>query len=310
MSIESRSLAGTPDVSDTSYEFRFQTEPSGDPRLRHQISDGIERTAARQALALLQTTRPLSSLVGGTLSASVVIAAQGRLSLVSIAAGVAMTTLTMFGFVVNDVADHAKDAKAGVRRPIATGELSRSKALFFAVALLLFVYLVSPRQGSGREVLAITSMALVAYSPIAQRFPLGKGAYVAALCCAPLWYGSVTSGVRHPWLYYAAPACFVLGREALMDSAELAGDRRAGLKTIAALLGYRRTRRIGATVMLLSTLFLVGIERGIIGRVAALTMLLSLTLVFLWPGLSDGRRIYLSRFPMLIGAVAIACGAG
>ena len=70
---------------------------------------------------------------------------------------------------------------------------------------------------------------------------------------------------------------FVLGREALMDSAELAGDRRAGIETIAVILGYRRTRRIGATVMLLSTVFLVGIESGIVGRAAALAMLLSLT---------------------------------
>jgi hypothetical protein len=28
--------------------------------------------------------------------------------------------------------------------------------------------------------------------------------------------------------------------------------------------------------------------------------------VFLWPDLSDERRIQLSRFPMLLGAVAIA----
>jgi hypothetical protein len=32
--------------------------------------------------------------------------------------------------------------------------------------------------------------------------------------------------------------------------------------------------------------------------------------VFLWPGLSDGRRIYLSRFPTLIGAVAVPAAPG
>ena len=93
-----------------------------------------------------------------------------------------------------------------------------------------------------------------------------------------------------------------------MDSDELVGDRRAGLNTIASILGCRRTWRIGTIVMVLSAVLLVGIERGSIGRIAALAMLLSLTLVFLWPGLSDGRRIQLSRFPMLIGAVAIAVG--
>ena len=220
-----------------------------------------------------------------------------------------MTTLTMFGFVVNDVVDFDKDARAGVRRPIATGELSRSRAVLFAAALLLSVYLASPAGSSGGKVLAITSLALVAYSPLAQRFPLGKGTYVAVLCCAPLLYGSVTGGVQRSWISYATLACFVLGREALMDSDELVGDRQAGIETIAAIFGCRRTRRIGAMVMLLSSLLLVGIERGSIGRIAALATLFSLTFVFLWPGLSEDRRIYLSRFPMLIGAVAIACSA-
>jgi geranylgeranylglycerol-phosphate geranylgeranyltransferase len=264
---------------------------------------------AGQIMALLRTTRPLSSLVAGTMSASVVIAAQGRLSLGGFAAGLAMTALTMFGFVVNDVVDFNKDAGAGVHRPIARGELSRSRAMLFAAALLLSVYLVSPAGGWGDRILAVTSVALVVYSPLAQRFPLGKGAYVAVLCCAPLWYGSVTSGVPRSWISYATLACFVLGREALMDSDEQVGDRRAGLKTIATILGCRQTRRIGAIAMLLPAVFLAGVVRGSLGRIMALAALVSLTSVFLWPGLSDGRRIHLSRFPMLIGAVAIACGA-
>lgn len=157
--------------------------------------------------------------------------------------------------------------------------------------------------------LAVTSLALVSYSPLALRFPLCKGAYVAVLCCAPLLYGSVIAGIERTWLPYAALACFVLGREILMDSDELEGDRRAGIETIASILGCRRTRQIGVIVMVLSTVFLVVIELGSVGRGAALAMLLSLTFVFLWPDLSDGRRIHLSLFPMLIGAVAIASGA-
>lgn len=265
------------------------------------------RKIARQLLALLQTGRPLSSVVAGTLSSSAVIAAQGRVSLVSVAAGFAMTALTMFGFVINDVVDFDKDAGAGVRRPIATGQLSRRSALFFAAALLLFVYLAAPGGRAGREVLAITSFALIAYSPLAWRFPLGKGAYVAVLCCAPLLYASVIAGVARSWLSYVILACFVFGREALMDSDEAAGDLRAGIETIAVIAGRRRTWQIGAVVMLVSAAFLPAIERGSVRRIVAVCTLLSLTLTFLWPGLSNGRRIQLSRFPMLIGAVAIAC---
>lgn len=118
---------------------------SVEPRTSHEI----KRTAARQLLALFRTTRPLPSLVAGTLSASVVFAAQGHFSIVGVAAGFAMNTLTMFGFVINDVVDFDKDASASVRRPIATGELSRSSALLLAAALLLFVYLAAPARGFG-----------------------------------------------------------------------------------------------------------------------------------------------------------------
>jgi|SRR5579871_290327 len=284
-------------------------EPSEDRHSAFRAGGHIICAAGRVLLALVGTTRPLSSLVAGTLSASVVIAAQGRLSAISVAAGFAMTILTMFGFVMNDVMDFDKDARAGVRRPIAMGRLSRTGAVFFASALLLSVYLISPAGGWGGIVLAFTGVALVAYSPLAQRFPLGKGLYVALLCCAPLLYGSMVGGVRRSWLSYATLASFVLGREALMDSDELIGDSGFGMETIAAILGRRPARQIGITAMLSSAVLLLGIERGSIGRLAATATLLSLTFVFLWPGLSDGRRIHLSRFPMLTGAVAIACGA-
>jgi 4-hydroxybenzoate polyprenyltransferase len=242
------------------------------------------------------------------MSASILIAVDGRLSLLSVAAGLAMTALAMFGFVINDVFDYHKDAAAGVRRPIATGELSIRKAVILAIGLLVLLFPLSMIVGSGGWVLAITGLGLVVYSPIAQRFPLAKGAYVACLCCTPLFYGSVVGSVRSPWFSYATLACFVLGRETLMDAEELVGDRLAGLETIAAVLGYRRTRRIGATAMLLSTIVLVVAARSSAGRFVAAMMLLSLMCVFVWPGLSDATRIKLSRFPMLVGAVAIAIG--
>ncbi|MBI5281620.1 MAG: UbiA family prenyltransferase [Candidatus Solibacter usitatus] len=258
--------------------------------------------------ALARTTRPLSSLVAGTLAASVLTVAQGRLSFVGLAAGAAMTILAMFGFVVNDVVDHEKDAKAGLRRPIATGELSRRAAVLFAAVLLPLVFVVSPVRGAADGVLAAASLGLLVYSPLALRFPAGKGVYVATLCCAPLLYGSTIAGVQRSWPVYAALAAFIAGREIWMDADEMEGDRRAGVETIAALLGQERTRRTGVALMLLSAAFLVAIERDSIGRIAALAMLCSFTAVLFWPGLSDGRRIQLSRFPMLIGAVALACG--
>ncbi len=273
------------------------------------VESEIGRSAAFRLLAFFRATRPISSLVAGAMSASILIAVPGRLSLLSVAAGLAMTALAMFGFVVNDVFDYHKDAAAGVRRPIAAGELSIREAVILAVGLLALVFLLSTIVGSGGKVLAITSLGLVAYSPIAQRYSLGKGALVAGLCCSPLLYGSVVGGIPCPWFSYTTLACFVFGRETLMDAEELIGDRLAGLATIAAVLGCRRARGIGITVMFLSTIGLMVVARSNVGRIAVTAMLVCLMCVFLWPGLSDATRIKLSRIPMLVGAVAIAIGS-
>jgi 4-hydroxybenzoate polyprenyltransferase len=246
--------------------------------------------------------------VAGTLVASAAFNGQGRLTLRSIAAGSAMTTLAMFGFVINDISDYHKDRAGGIGRPIAAGELSRKHAAWLGAALLLSTYLLSAAAGSGGMILAITSAALLLYSPVALRYPLIKDVYVAGLCCAPLYYGAVVGGRRYAWYLYVLLACFVLGREVLMDADELPGDSRAGVRTIAAVLGGRRTARIGATLMLLSAAVLVAVVRGRIETLAAIGALVGLACVFGWPGLEGSRRIHLSRFPMLLGCMALACG--
>lgn len=259
-----------------------------------------------QGRALFRTTRPLSSLVAGTLASSVLVAAYERLSLQGLAAGLAMTLLTMFGFVTNDIFDRRKDAAAGVQRPIATGELSLWNAIILANGLLVPVFLISKLIGPGGQILAITGLSLVAYSPIAQRFPLSKGICVAVLACTPMIYGSVVGGVQCFWFSYASLSCFVLGREILMDSDKFIGDRLSGLRTIAVVLGCNRARRIGTTLMFLSTACVVAMARGSVGKLAAVAALVSLALVFLWPNIAGSQRIQMSRVPMLLGAVAVA----
>ena len=258
--------------------------------------------------ALTATTRPLSSVVVGTLTASAVSAGEGGLTFHGVAAGLGMTALAMFGFAVNDIVDYDKDRAAGVQRPIATGTLSRQSAAWLAAALLVCAGLLSAIAGSGGMVLAITGAALLLYSPIAQRYPLTKGVCVAGLCCLPLYYGTQVGDRHFPWFSYAVLSCFVLGREGLMDAAELRGDTKAGIRTIAAVLGGRRTARIGATLMLASAAVLVALVRGHTAILAAVATFVSLACLFAWPGLSADRRVQLSRLPMLLGSMALACG--
>jgi 4-hydroxybenzoate polyprenyltransferase len=219
-----------------------------------------------------------------------------------------MTTLAMFGFAVNDIFDLRKDRAAGVRRPIASGTLSRSSAAWLAAGLLVTTTAFSMVAGSGGMILAITGAALFLYSPVALRYPLSKNPYVAVIGCAPLYYGAVAGYGHFPWISYAVLAGFLLGREAFMDADELPGDSRAGIRTFAALLGGRSTARIGVTLMLISAAALVVLARGPIMSVAALATLVSFACLFAWPGLNSGRQVELSRFPMLLGSIILACG--
>jgi len=251
------------------------------------------------------STRPMSSLVAGTLSGAVFWTRTG-LSVRGILVGLAMFTLTAFGFVVNDILDYHKDAAAGVTRPIAMGMLSRKAAMLLALALLLSTYAVSAFVGSGGKVLAATALALTLYTPAARYFPPIKGFYVAALCVVPLYYGSAVSRAQYAWPSYVLLAIFVVGREALMDANEVRGDRSSG--TIAVAFGEARTKRIGIFIMALSLTCGIMIATGGLAKVAFTVAILSLLCVMNWPHLNESRRVELSRIPMLAAAVGIACG--
>jgi 4-hydroxybenzoate polyprenyltransferase len=219
-----------------------------------------------------------------------------------------MTALAMAGFVANDIFDYHKDTIAGVRRPVATGELSRESAAWLTAWLILAACLFSTLVGSGGVVLVVTGAALLFYSPVSLRFPLSKDAYVAALVCAVMWYGTLAAGVPRSWPAYAVVACFVFGREVLMDSDELVGDSRAGFHTVAWILGRQWTTRLGITLMLGAGAVTIAIVRGpfLIGTAAGTLIILAFLLT--WPGLDDGVRIRWSRAPMTLGAVVLAWG--
>ncbi|MGD0778410.1 MAG: UbiA family prenyltransferase [Candidatus Solibacter sp.] len=250
----------------------------------------------------------MSSVVVGTLAAAAAMAGHDGPTLRGVAAGFGMTALAMFGFAVNDILDYDKDRAAEVQRPVAAGALSRRSAAWLAAALLLCAGLLSAIVGAGGTVLAATAAALLLYSPVAQRYPLAKDASVAGLCCLPLCYGAQVGDRHFPWFSYAVLAGFVLGREIFMDADELQGDAKAGIRTIASILGGRGTARIGTTLMLASAVALVALVHGRAATLAAAATLVSLACLFAWPGVSAGRRIQLSRIPMLLGSIALACG--
>jgi len=171
--------------------------------------------------ALLETTRPLSSVVVGTLAASAAIAGQGGLTVRSVAAGLSMTTLAMFGFAVNDILDYDKDRAAGFNAP-SLPEHCPGKAQH-GWQPLCSCPPVSSRRLPVRVEWYWRSPAQ--RSSCIRRWrsdtPLTKDACVAGLCCLPLFYGAQVGERHYSWFSYAVLAGFVLGREVWMDADEL-----------------------------------------------------------------------------------------
>jgi len=133
----------------------------------------IARTRIALLRALGASVRPMSSALALSMT-SLAIWVRAGFSLRCALAGAAMFTLTAFGFQVNDIFDYLKDSAAQVQRPIATGELSRRNAAFFAAALLIGTFLIAAWVGDGWPWVAAAATALMLYTHAARTFPLAK----------------------------------------------------------------------------------------------------------------------------------------
>ncbi len=276
--------------------------------VRHSLEHELSLLSRFRVPALLvRSGRPFSSIIAGAVSLAAVWMHSG-FSVRAILVGLAMSVVTMFGFVINDILDYDKDVAAGVQRPIAMGAVSRPAALMFSVLLLLVIWSLSSTVGTGSSVLALTALALLLYTPFARRVPLIKGLYVAGLCVVPLYYASAVSSMSSSWHAYGVLVLWIIGREMLMDANEMEGDRQAGMTTTAVVLGQARARQLGAAMMLVATMCLIGVAQGLFGKSMAILSIMSLLCVLLWPRVEEGRRIELSRLPMLAAALALASG--
>ncbi|MEA2236685.1 MAG: geranylgeranylglycerol-phosphate geranylgeranyltransferase [Thermoanaerobaculia bacterium] len=248
-------------------------------------------------------TRPLASATAGALT---LFAGIGIPSTLSVMAAIAMTAVTMFGFVVNDIFDEAKDRAAGVARPLAMRRMSRGLAL--EVAAFLFCLATACGAAVSVRSLAITvliAVALLLYTYFVRYAPLLKGFYTAGLACTPLWYGCVASGASAPRYLYVILAMFVLGREALMDVAEREGDFAAGLRTLPVVFGSRNSTVLGVALIVAAQLLLIGTSRTVAAMLLAGTSATSLAIISQMPFWPTTRRLAATRVSMVIGALAV-----
>ncbi|OIO26812.1 hypothetical protein AUJ14_00930 [Candidatus Micrarchaeota archaeon CG1_02_55_22] len=192
-------------------------------------------------LALARFEHGVMTLVGVLLGA---LMAGGSADLRLVAAALGPAIITLAAFISNDCFDVATDKALGrTDRPLVSGRVSLRNAhlasvAFFAVGLALAFY-----AGFALFVIAFAySLAAVAYNAFLKRLPLVGNLYVASSMAVPFVYGAVAAaGVRGvPYLVWVfALLAFVagVGRELLITTRDVEGDRHVGALTLPMVLG-------------------------------------------------------------------------
>lgn len=210
-----------------------------------------------QVRGFVQITRFTNSIyaavytvVGAYLAAGV----GAALSPAALGAALVVGLVVAYGFVINDYMDVQVDSYSKPERPIPAGIFSRRTALLMAGALALLALLAAAALGPALALFAAGTIALAAcYSLALKGTVLWGNACMAVLIGAILVYGALATGAVPPlvWVMAGLMWLFDLSHEILKTTADHAGDRRAGLRTVATALGVPGAVRVFQAAALL-----------------------------------------------------------
>jgi hypothetical protein len=269
-----------------------------DKGLEHRFAMG----ALKQVNAMCGLTRPIPSLTAGILT--LIIAQRGG-NFVAIRAGITMTLIVMFGFIIDNIYDFKADCRAGIRTPLTLGLVSESYSRRIAAFVAAIAIVINPHLRSLGVVVVPTLLALTIYPWFSTVLPRLKGFYTATLVCVPLFYPSLITGSRIPVYYYVILFVFIVAREAFIDTRQLDADLKAGNRTCAVVWNAEVIKIWSERLMCLATSLLVIMVSGEPAKALA-TLAMFSVVVILYSSLIKQRHAGWLRMPMILGAVSIA----
>jgi len=195
-------------------------------------------------LSLLKLMRPVNAsmmgfavLVGAALAGGLT-PASWRGLLLGFATGFLMTASAM---ALNDYCDREIDAVNQPDRPIPSGEVKPWEALALMALLSLLALLSAWMTNLSCLLLAAFSWVVMAsYSTVGKSTGLPGNLMVSTCVSIPFLYGALASGMGLPLrsLLFASMAFLSnTGREVAKGIADIEGDRRRGVRTIAVSRG-------------------------------------------------------------------------
>ncbi len=179
-----------------------------------------------------------SYLVGGTASIG---------QLISWQAALVVGLIVAYGFVINDYVDVTVDSYSKPQRPIPSGRISRRTALWFAGGLAIFAFLIALLLGPSFALVALSTIFIATFYSLQLKSTVLWGNACMALLIAliPIYGGMAAGGpTTLIWIVAGLMWLFDFSHEILKTTADWWGDGKAGLRTVATVLGVRGAVRI------------------------------------------------------------------
>ena len=158
------------------------------------------------------------------------------------------------GNAINDYFDYKIDAINRPERPIPSGRIPRSAALYLSMLLFGIGIILSYWLGPVCLFLAaFNSVLLFLYSSTLKRKALLGNVTVGYLTGSTFLFGGAPdifgySGIRSTWVLFLLASMITITREIVKDIQDLEGDRRSGVETLPIKIGKEAAARVAAVV--------------------------------------------------------------
>lgn len=201
-------------------------------------------------------TRPVNTLVAGLAAVIAYLIATGTITPASMLLFVVVALFTAAGNVINDYYDAEIDAVNRSDRPIPSGQVPRSAALWYSLVLFLAGIAVSLATTPLCIGIAIVnSLLLVIYAARLKTTPLFGNVAVAYLAGSMFLFGGAFAGLTG--FVHMVPIALMtflamMVRELLKDAEDVEGDAACGASTLPIRVGIKKTTRIAFGFMVLA----------------------------------------------------------
>jgi len=165
-------------------------------------------------------------------------------------------TIVAGSMAINDIIDAEIDAINNPGRPIPSGRVSKTEAAAFAAMALAAGLLLAFALSVLNFIIAAVAVGLMLYyNKFGKKTGLPGNAVVSTNLAIPFIFGGAIGGVNVT-LYVFALLAFLagMGREVIKGMADIAGDSKRGVRTLAVAKGLRIASKTGASFFVVAVL--------------------------------------------------------